>query len=288
MSENYYDILGVKKDASKAEIKKAFRAAAKKHHPDKGGDADTFKKINQAYEVLSDDQKKAQYDQFGQVGGNAGFGGFSGFGGGAQGFGGFHSAQNINMEDLGDIFGSFFGGGFGGQAYANRPRRGSDLEVEAHLTFDEAVLGAKKTFRSSFGDKKEVEISIPAGINHGDSLRMRGRGEAGHNGGPAGDLYIHVRVAPSKKFTRQRLDIISEKEISVFDAILGGEFKVETFWGKMDLTVPENTRDGSLLRIKDKGVKAKDGRTGDHLVRIVHKFPKKINKKMREALEKIK
>ena len=117
---------------------------------------------------------------------------------------------------------------------------------------------------------------------------VKHQGDAGTNGGPTGDLYIHIRVSGSKKFVRRKLDIISQLEISVFDAILGGKFEVETFWGKMELTVPENTKDESLLRIKNKGVKTKDGTTGDHLVKIFHTFPKKINKKMREAIESIK
>ena len=287
MSQDYYDILGVKKGASKADIKKAYRTAAKKHHPDKGGDQEQFKKVNEAYEVLSDDNKKARYDQFGKAGAQGGFGGA-----GAQGFGGFDfsgfqtgGTQHVNFEDLGDIFGSFFGGGF--QQDPNRPRKGADLETEITLTFDEAVKGTSRKFQSEYSKDKNIEVKIPAGIGHGDSLRMAGRGEPGKNGGPAGDLYVHIYVKPSNKFDRRGLDIITELEISVFDALLGGSFEIETFWGKMDIKVPESTLDGQIMRIQGKGVK-KGSHTGDHLVRITYKMPKKIGKKLRELLEQAK
>lgn len=283
MSQDYYETLGIKRDASKADIKKAFREAAKKHHPDKGGDAEKFKKINEAYETLSDEGKKSNYDRFGKAGAQGGFGGGQGFGG----FGGFQGgAQNVNFDDINDIFGSFFGGGFGGN-WQDRPRRGSDLEVEVTLTFEEAINGTKKKFKSEYSADKNIEIKIPQGIGHGDTLRMSGKGETGQNGGPAGDLYIHIRVKPSKKFDRRGVDIISLLEISVFDALLGGTFEVETFWGKMDLKVPESTIDGQVMRIKGKGA-TKGNHTGDHLVKINYKMPKKIGKKLRELLEKAK
>lgn len=288
MSKDFYNILGVDKSSSKSEIKKAFRTAAKTHHPDKGGDAEKFKKINEAYETLSDDQKRQQYDAFGS-GGQQGQGGFGGF----SGFSGFNNtsaqSQNVNFDDLGDMFGSFFGGDpFGrGQQWQTRPRRGSDLEVEAHLSFDEAIKGGKKKFRSSYAEGGILEVNIPAGVAHGNTLKMRGKGTPGQNGGPAGDLYIHILVKDSKKFTRRGLDIISELKVPVFEALLGDEYKIETFWGKEKITVPELTKDGAFVRILGKGIKKGD-QAGDHLVHIQHKLPRKLTSKMRDLLEKLK
>jgi curved DNA-binding protein len=282
MAKDFYNILGVNKQSSKAEIKKAFRTAAKKHHPDKGGDAEQFKKINEAYEVLSDDQKRQQYDMFGSAGPQAG--GFSGFSG-ANG-----QSQNINFEDIGDIFGSFFGGGSpfgGGGQWQNRPRRGSDLEVEAHLSFGEALKGVKKKFRSSYADSGTLEINIPEGVAHGNTLKLRGKGTPGQNGGPAGDLYIHILVKDSKKFVRRGLDIISELQVPIFEALLGDTYKVETFWGKEEITVSELTKDGAYIRILEQGVK-KGAQQGDHLVHIQHRLPKKLTSKMKDLLEKLK
>lgn len=340
-SEDYYDILGVSKNASKAEIKKAFRAKAKKHHPDKGGDEAIFKKITEANNVLSDDQKRAQYDQFGSA--DPGFsGGEGGSGFSAAGAGGFE-----------DIFSSFFGGGVGGgqQRRGTQKTRGSDLEVEVDLDFDDAVRGIKKTFsarnyepcevcdgkggsnekdcgmchgrgtfaekiRTPFGivqsqktcgschgtgkafeevckkcagegryeKKGKIEVNIPAGIENGVTLKVRDKGDAGKNGGPRGDLFVHVRVEESRKFQRQGLDLITILKVPVLEALMGGVFSVETFWGKVDLTIPENTRDGQVLRITGKGIKS-SGRTGDHLVKLIYEMPRKISAKLKEKLE---
>lgn len=350
MSENYYDILGVDKSASKADIKKAFRAKAKEHHPDKGGDEAKFKKVNEAYEVLGDDQKKTQYDQFGSAGGN--FGGMGGAG--AQGFsgGGFSASDFGGFED---IFSSFFGGG--GAAAGGRGRsqsasqKGADLEVTIELNFDESINGTTKHFHANryqacdkcdakggegekncatcggtggvtqkfqtpFGvvqqqttcpdckgvgtsfekicshchgegrvEKREkMEIEVPEGVESGQTLRFRGKGDAGSRGGSAGDLYAHIRVKSSRKFHRQGLDLVSEVEVPVLDAILGTTIEAETFWGKVDLVVPENTREYQMLRAKGKGVK-RDGQQGDHLFKVKYIMPKKISSKLREKLE---
>lgn len=350
MSDDYYKLLGVEKSASKEEIKKAYRSKAKQHHPDKGGDEATFKKINEAYKVLSDDQKKSHYDQFGSAGPQGGFGS-GGFGGG-----GFSSADfnAQNFSGFEDIFSSFFGGGMSGERTAqSRQQKGSDLEVEVLLDFGESIKGVSKTFparrfepcakcdskggdgeencatchgsgritqqfQTPFGNvsqqascatchgtgktfknlcdkchgegrveaKTNIDIKIPAGIENGTTLRFRGKGDAGKNGGATGDLYVHVRVKSSSKFERRGFDLVSDLEISIFAGITGGEFSVETFWGKVDLTVPEKTPDGQLLRIKGKGIK-RDGQVGDHLVRIKHVMPKKVTKEMKAVLEKL-
>jgi molecular chaperone DnaJ len=344
MAEDFYKVLGVDKKATKADIKKAYRKKAQEHHPDKGGKETEFKKVNEAYETLSDDNKRSQYDQFGSAGSQfGGAGGFSGFGNG-----GFSSADFGGMED---VFSSFFGGG--GRS-GKKSTRGGDLEVELDITFAESVEGAKKVFHSShfqscdncsakggegkkkcdqcngtgrvtqrmqtpFGaiaqqtacptcggegqsfdkicshchgegrveKKTKIEIVIPSGVENGTTLRMTGKGEAGRKGGTAGDLYVHIRVGESSKFERHGLDLYSSLKISVFDALLGGKFKVETFWGKVELKVPENTKDMQLLRIKGKGIQS-NGKVGDHIVRIEYEMPKKITSKMREALEQLK
>jgi len=342
MSQNYYDILGVSKNASKAEIKKAFRAKAKKHHPDKGGDEAAFKKINEAYSVLSDEQKKSQYDQFGSVGASGGMGG--GFSQSnysqAGGFGGFE-----------DIFSSFFGGQQGGQRQTSRKQKGADLEVEVEITFAESMNGVTKKFpakrfkacdtcsgkggegeadcgickgsgyavkqlQTPFGiieqkvacsachatgktfkdvckkchgegrkeEKTKIEVPIPAGISDNVTLRMSGEGDAGTFGGPAGDLYIHIRVTSDSNFERRGLDIMSGLEISVFEAIAGTKKEVKTFWETVTMTIPEGTKDGQYLRIKHQGVK-RDGQIGHHLVQIKYKMPRKITPKLKKLLE---
>lgn len=342
MSQKYYDLLGVSSSASKEEIKAAFRKKAKEHHPDKGGDEKKFKEINEAYEVLSDETKRSNYDRFGSAQSQGGFGG-GGFSGGfdASSMGGFE-----------DIFSSFFGGGGGGRR--SGPQKGADLEVSFHIRFEDALRGIKKsvamtaavacdvcdakggkgektcgncngsgTVRQQFktplgvvsqqatcsvcsGDGKtfeelcsrcngqgryekrqDLEVEIPEGIDDGETLVLRGKGEAGTKGGRAGDIYVHVQVSGSKDFQRRGLDILSVLEIPVVDALLGGVFTVKTFWGKVDLTVPENTSDRQVLRIRGKGVK-RGGEVGDHMVTVRYIMPKKISKKAREKLEEVK
>ncbi len=345
MSESPYEILGVSKNASKADIKKAFREKAKKHHPDKGGDEATFKKINQAYEILGDDQKRAQYDQFGSMGGRPG-----GMGGGFQG-------QNVNFDfggaDFEDIFSSFFGGVSGRTQARNQEnyQKGADLEVDIEISFEDSVKGktekltarryktcdkcngkggegektcptcngsgyATKQFQTPFGvaqqrttcgtchgtgktfenlckkcagegrieEKTTIEINIPAGIEHGMTLRLRGEGDAGKNGGPAGDLYVHVSVPPSREFSREGLHLTTTLEVPILEAITGTEKEVKTFWEKTTITIPEKTQDGQILRIKGEGIK-RDGQIGDHLVKVVHQMPKKISSKLKAKLE---
>lgn len=345
MSDNPYKILGVEKTATQTDIKKAYRDLAKKHHPDKGGNEAEFKKINQAYEMLGDEQKRAQFDRFGSTGGP---GGFNGGGGGAQGFGGF-SAQDFGGFE--DIFSSFFGGGSAQTQNPRSPQRGSDLEVEADITFAESVTGITKkfsarrykacktcdhkggsgqktcntcggrgqvaqTFQTPFGnvqqkatcgvchgsgqtfenlcktchgetryeDKTTIEVKVPAGIQSGQTLRMRGDGDAGKHGGPAGDFYVHIRVTADKQWTREGLDLIQTFEVPIFEALKGAAVKVKTFWGNETLLIPALTADKTRLKIKGQGIK-RDGQIGDHIVEISHKLPKKISKNLAELLE---
>ena len=351
---DYYEVLGVSKDASADEVKKAFRRLAIQHHPDKeGGDETKFKEINEAYEVLKDTEKRKRYDQFGHAG--VGGAGSQGFGGGAYDFsgGGFNfNGQNINFDfgDLGDMFGSFFGG-----QPRQKTRRGRDVEVAIELSFEEAVFGVEKNIklnleaecehckgkgaepgydvktcetckgtgqvvtvtRTILGNiqqaqtcpdcrgtgkvpekacsvcggrgvkRKEqtVELKIPAGIDDGATIRLREYGEAVQNG-PKGDLFVHIRVKPHKKFTREGDLILSHEEVGMVTAALGGEIKVETVDGIVTMKLPPGTQNGDDFKLSGHGVPhLKRDTRGSHIVTIDVKTPTKLSKKQKELLE---
>lgn len=361
MSKNYYDVLGVNKSANQDDIKKAFRKLAHEYHPDKKtGNADKFKEINEAYQVLGNEEKRSQYDRYGQTFSGAGSngGGFSGnpFGGG--GFGGYNQG-NVNFDfgdlnDLGDLFGNFFGGSGGRRS---GPVRGSDLQVEVTIDFLEAVFGIEKiieinkkvvcdvcggqgaepgskiitcstcggsgrvirmqqTFLGNFqtqtvcpdcqgaGKKPEkkcrhcqghgnvsgrekIKVSLPAGIDDGQSVKLSGKGEAGE-GGVCGDLYIKVRVRANKNFVRQGFDILSEIKLSVKQAILGDKIMVETVDGPIALKIPEGTQSQTVFRLKGRGVnRLNDYGRGDHLVTVIVEIPKGLSRQERKILEQI-
>lgn len=354
---DYYEILGINKDASADEIKKAFRKAAIKHHPDKeGGDETKFKEINEAYEVLKDQTKRQRYDQFGHagVGGNAGGGGFSGNpfeGFGAQG-------QNIHFDfgdmGLGDIFGSFFGGGRSSQ----RADMGRDVQTDISLTFEEAVFGVKKTIHLTMNDicshckgkraepgyelktcdvckgsgqvvqqmstifgniqqavvckncsgrgkipekpcsvckasgiervKQEITIKIPAGIDDGATIRLREHGEATSSGNK-GDLYVQINVKPHKHFTREGDLILSNEHISMIDAALGTEIKVETVDGPIKMKVPAGTQSGTDFKLSGHGVPhIRDKNRGAHIVTVLVDTPTNLTKAQKEILQNLK
>lgn len=348
-NKDYYEVLGLQKGASDEDIKKAFRKLAIKYHPDKNqGDKEAeekFKEINEAYQVLSDPQKKAQYDQFGTTDFN-----------GAGGFGGFNGAEGFDFSDLGDIFGSFFGGGFGGGGRRrNGPERGNDMEYSINLTFEEAIFGVEKeisitrsencetcngtgakpgtsaktcdkchgtgqiriqrnsplgsfvtqTTCDKCGGKgtiitdpchdchgtgklrknRKITVKIPAGVDTGNVIPLRGHGEHGKNGGPSGDLYINLRVAPHKDFKRDGIDIHFDTHISFAEAALGIEIKVPTVDGDVKYTIPAGTQPGTKFRLKGKGVPRVNGSgRGDQYVRVIVDIPKTLNDKQREAL----
>lgn len=347
---DYYEVLGVEKTATQAEIKKAYRKLSKQYHPDinkEPGAAEKFKEIAEAYEVLSDDQKRAQYDQFGHAGAQQGFGGggFGGFGGGGD-FGGFE-----------DIFSSFFGGGGGSSRRRdpNAPRKGADIEHSIVLTFEEAIFGVEKeielvrdetcdtchgsgakpgttketcshchgvgqvneTVNTPFGQmtnrracqvcggtgsiikekcdtchgagkmkkRTKIKVSIPEGIDHGQTIRVSGKGEAGLNGGPYGDLYVTVRVRQSDKFERDGDDIYYELPITFAQAALGDEIEVPTVHGKVKMKIPAGTQGGDRFRLRSKGVKNVQGYgQGDQHVIVKVVTPKKLNAKQKELL----
>lgn len=342
---DYYKTLGVEKNASETEIKKAYRKLAQQFHPDTGkGDEKKFKEVNEAYEVLSDKQKRAQYDQFGSAGPGFGQGGF-----GAGGFQGF-DFSNVNFEfggGFGDIFDTFFGGG---QRATKKkgPQKGTDIEMVVQISFEEAVSGTSKEIevsayatcdrcggmgaepgsslkdceacsgtgqqvklqRTPFGqiqtstvcktcqgagkvpEKKcknckgegrilktqTLKTKIPAGIHDQAVIRLSGKGEAGTQGGPNGDLFLHISVAPSKKFERIKDDIYTTETIHVLQAVLGDEIEVDTVYGKAKLTIPAGTESGSTLKLKEFGVpKVGTSAKGDHFVKIVVEIPNKLS-----------
>ncbi len=287
---DYYEVLGVSKNASDDEIKKAYRKLAVKYHPDKNpGDKtaeEKFKEISEAHEVLSDKQKRARYDQFGHagVGGAAGnpFGGAAGnpFQGGNFNFNG----QSFNFDfggggGLDDILGSIFG--FGGGA--RRPRRGADYQTTVTVTFEEAIFGTTKTVTHN---GKDLKVKIPAGIDDGMSIRLRGKGGEAPEGGEKGDLYIHVRVKPHKNLTREGTIILSEETISMVDAALGTEIDVETVDGKITMKVPAGTQSGTPFKLSGHGVPFRaNGDRGPHIVTIIVETPKNLSKRQKELLE---
>lgn len=301
---DYYEVLGINKSASQDEIKKAFRKSAVKHHPDKeGGDEEKFKEANEAYEVLSNPDKKQRYDQFGHAGvgtsaassggGAAGYGDFNDFFRGANG-----QRVNVNVEDFGfnveDIFDSFFGGGMGG--FRRAPARGRDVQTSSVITFEESIKGIEnqaieydKIKRQDDGsttrERKSFKMKIPAGINDGAVIRLQGYGEDIKEG-QSGDLLVEVRVKPHKRFTREGDLILSLETISMIDAALGTEIDVETVEGLKTLKIPAGTQPGTDFRLRGLGVPhMRGGGRGDHIIQLKVEVPKKLTKAQRELLE---
>ncbi len=359
---DYYEVLGLQKGATDEEIKKAYRACVKKYHPDLHPDdkecEEKMKEVNEAYECLSDADKKAKYDQFGFAGVDPSYGAGAGGGGGFSGFSGFGDMGDIG--DIGDIFSSFFGGGgFGGSSRSNpnAPRRGQDIQTYVTIDFMDACNGKKvdvklnrmeqcpdchgtgsaagsgtdtcpdchgtgyvKTAQrtplgmissqrpcSRCGGKgkiitnpcsachgagrvsvsKTVNVTIPAGIDDGQTLQVRGQGHSGLNGGPAGDLHVTVQVRPDPIFVRDEYDIHTEIPITYGQAVLGSEVTVPCIDGKVKLTIPEGTQSGTVFRLRNKGVKRLN-RTdrGDQFVTVNVEVPKNLNKAQKDLLSK--
>ena len=352
MSKDYYHVLGVDKKASKEDIKKAFRKLAHKYHPDKsGGDEAKFKEVSEAYTVLSDDKKRAEYDSYGRV--------FSGSGGGqpAGGFEGFDFGDLGGMGfdiDLNDIFGGFsdvFGGG------GRRSRRGRDISIDIELSFKESIFGLTRKVlltkdsacskcdgngaepgtktktcetcngkgqvvesrRSPFGAfsvsstcntckgrrvvpekpcaachgggverrEEEITVMIPAGIDNGQVIRMGGLGEAIASGSP-GDLYVKIHVRQDSKFRKEGLNLVTDLPVKISDALLGGEYRLETLDGAVSVSVPPLRSTDEILRMKGKGVPAERGRRGDLLIKVKVEFPNKLTMEANELLDRLK
>ncbi len=287
---DYYEVLGVSKNASDDEIKKAYRKLAIKYHPDKNpGDKEAeakFKEINEAHDVLSDKQKRARYDQFGHagVGGAGGFDSAGGFSGNP--FGNFNYGGQTFSFDFGsggpfdDILGSLFGFGAG----ARRPRKGADLQTNVSLSFEEAVFGTTKEVSVNGED---IKVKIPAGIDDGMSIRLRGKGGPAPEGGTEpGDLYVKIRVKPHKHLTREGAIILSEEKIDMVDAALGCEIDVETVDGTITMKVPAGTQSGTPFKLSGHGVPFRaDGDRGPHIVTVIVETPKNLSRKQKELLE---
>ena len=292
---DYYEVLGVGKNASDDEIKKAYRKLAIKYHPDKNpGNKEAeakFKEINEAHDVLSDKQKRARYDQFGHagVGGAGGASGNPFAGGNPFGQGGTfnYGGQTFSFDFGGaggsvfdDILGSMFG--FGGGA--RRPRRGADYQTSVTLTFEEAIFG---TTEKVTVEGKDLKVKIPAGIDDGMSVRLKGKGGPAPEGGSEpGDLYVRVRVKPHKHLTREGAIILSEEHISMVDAGLGCEIEVETVDGTVTMKVPAGTQSGTPFKLSGHGVPFRaDGDRGPHIVTVIVETPKNLSRKQKELLE---
>ena len=348
---DFYEVLGVSRGASDDEIKKAYRKLAKQYHPDLNpGDKTAeakFKEINEAYEILTDKDKRSRYDQFGHAGVDPNFGA------GGGGFGGF----NMGDIDLGDLFGSFFGGGFGGaqRANPNAPRRGENLRTAVTISFEEAAFGCEKeitvtrsepcqtchgngcapgttaevcpdchgtgsiriqrgggafTFATSapctrcqgtgriihtpcpdcHGEgsvrkQRKLTVTIPAGIDNGQAISLRGQGGAGVNGGPAGDLLISVTVRPSDKFRREGTAVYYDQPVSFAQAALGAKLTIPTIDGKVEYPMPRGTQPGTTFRLRGKGFPSVNGRgRGDQFVTVRVEVPTSLTREQEEAL----
>jgi molecular chaperone DnaJ len=349
---DYYEVLGVDKNADDAALKKAYRALAKKYHPDMNpGDAEAekkFKEASEAYAVLSDAEKRRQYDQFGHAA-------FEQGGAGAGGFDGFNF--NGDMGDIfGDIFGDLFGGGSRRRGGANGPMQGANVRTSVRITFEEAISGCEKelelslkdecptchgtgakpgtspqtcskcggkgqvifTQQSLFGtvqnvqtcpecrgtgqiikdkctdcygtgyisSKKKIKVTIPAGIDNGQSIRIREKGEPGTNGGPRGDLLVEVNVSRHPIFQRQDMDIYSTVSMSYAQAALGGDIRISTVDGDIMYTIKPGTQTDTRVRFKGKGVPSLRNKNvrGDHYVTLVVQVPTKLNEEAKQAL----
>ena len=320
MKQDYYEVLGIGKQADEKEIKRAYRKLAKKYHPDMNpGDKvaeQKFKEVTEAYNVLSDKEKKKLYDQFGfaafDEAGNARADAGSGFYGGAggQGFGGqggfrsgsFHTGDGSgyqefhfeggNMDDMfGDIFGNMFHGGFGGQkGYRQQASyRGEDLHADITVGFDEAAFGCDKMIHIQAADGTGVQslsVHIPAGIDDGKSVRLRGKGHLGFGGGENGDLLLKVHITPRAGYERKGMDVYTTADIPFTTAVFGGEASFPTLYGNVVCKVPAGTQSGKKIRLRGKGiVSMKDPKVhGDQYVTIQIQVPTTLTAEQRKKL----
>ena len=295
---DYYKTLGVPRNASQDEIKKAFRKLARQHHPDAGGDEAKFKEINEAYEVLSDEKKRNLYDQYGTASESQiphGWGGYGGQpGGGYVDFSDFGSWADI-LESIRSGDGPFggggwdFGGGFGGYGQP-RPRKGRDMNVTLEVTFDEAFKGCEKRVSVRVpgkGGTDTIDVKVPAGAVDGGRVRRKGMGEPGEAGGAPGDLLITTKIKPHELFTRKGANVEMELPITLDEAALGGSVVVPMPDGtKIRIKVPAGSEDGKVLTVRGKGApRLKTSGNGDVHLTVRVQVPKSLNDEQRKALE---
>jgi len=295
MALDLYQRLGLKRGASEAEIKKAYRSLAKQLHPDRNKDnpkaAERFSQVTQAYDLLSDKDKRARYDR-GEIdedgnpkmpfgGGGGGFGGYSQGAGPQPGGPGF---ENFNFgagdgADLSDLFEGLFGGSTGGRARGGpfggfrqrqqAPQKGADIAYRLKVPFEDAV--SLKPQRITLGDGKTIDLKLPKGVEEGTSMRLAGKGQEGPGG--RGDAIVTIEIAPHRFFTRDGFNIRLELPVTLREAVLGAKVKVPTPEGPVMLTIPKGTTSGKVLRLKDRGFTAKDGKRGDQLVSVEIDLP---------------
>jgi curved DNA-binding protein len=310
--KDYYKLLGVDKKATEKEIKTAFRKLARQHHPDVNPDDPAaegrFKEINEAYEVLGDSEKRAKYDQLGanwhrwqQAGGRPGDFDWSQWATGGPGGQRVH-VQYGSPEDFEDLFGggspfsdfftSIFGGMGGGRSsggfdFMSRPQRGRDIEHEVEISLSEAYHG---TTRLITKDGRRLEVKIPAGARTGTRVRMRGEGGGGSGGGEAGNLYLKVKVANDPRFELKEDNLYTTVPVDLYTAVLGGEIRVQTMSGGVNLKIPAGSQNGQTFRLRGKGMPRlrKSGQHGDLYAKLEIKLPTKLTAKQRELFEQLK
>lgn len=285
--KDYYEILGVKKSASEDEIKKAYRTLAKKYHPDKNkGNKEAenkFKEISEAYAVLSDKEKREQYDRLGREAFSGGANPFAGFdfsqfaNRGRAGGGGARGGRRSAPGGFTDIFSDLFGGGF-----ESGPSRGQDIDAELTIDFRDAVLG---TTMDLTVNGSHIKVKIPEGVSDGQRIRLRGKGGAGASGGPPGDLNVLVHVRPHPFFERKGDDIYIDLPVTVGEAIRGAQVEVPTIQGPVRARIPAGTQGGQTFRVTGKGVKKKSGGNGDHYYRVQVMVPREAPADAVEQIE---
>lgn len=284
MAKDYYEVLGIKKDASQDEIKKAFRKLAQKLHPDKPtGDEKKFKEINEAYSVLGNEQKRKQYDTFGSADGAQGFGGGQGFGGfDFSGFQGGFNGQHADF-DLGDIFNQFFGGGM------RRTPKGQNITIDVTISFKESVFGTQKKisyFKKRDSKKYEFSVDLPAGIEDRQIMKVQGKGEPIEGGNP-GDLLIIVHVEKHKNLVKEGAHLKTELSLKPTELLLGTTKEIEGVDRKIKIKIPERTHPGEVFKVKGEGVQYRANQRGDLFIIVSIDIPKKLDKKVKKLLEEL-